>query len=433
MKQLTYVCGPAEKKVEYPCPSAMKGPNEGHKFRRRLLVGRDAELQHGSFDDADHRASFSKMESELLKKDEEPVGILSVMMTGVTLFSYCMDVASSAVLCYWLFDVGRWWWWMTLGPLLTSLLIVNAFSMRWYIHDAQEDKEHLLDATPAHWVMRGAFHLVLLGPVIRYAELFLYGLHTCDRKDPKRHQYRLMFLQEDRDVCLLTLVGSFVKSAPQLVLQMYILVQNRIPLNMHTVRAQAVNLVAALVELSLAQSAYHRARRRATPFKQNMTKIGTAIQFFSHCCVIASRVMALASFASVFGHWIFIFCAIHWCLMTSWLIFLRTSFCVSSTGHPRPIEEFIFNIVIGVIYVFCFVNVKEEPTRWKYATYYFIIWIENLVLVILWYLKADPKLWFRVPLLTSVIISLAVGLLTLVIYYKYLHPNKMSVNLLTMG
>ncbi|KAF8766725.1 XK-related protein 6 like protein [Argiope bruennichi] len=339
------------------------------ELRQRLPISSDAELEHGSYDHADHRPSFSKYESELLKKDEEPVGILSVLMTGVTIFTYCMDVASSAVLCYWLFDVRRWWWWMSVTPLIISLLIVNAFSMRWYIHDSQENKEHLLHASPGHWVMRAAFHVILLGPLIRYSELFLYGLHTCDRKDPN----------------------------------------NRIPLNAPTTRAQAVNLVSALVELSLAQSAYHRARRRATPLKQNMTRIGTAAQFFSHCCVIASRVMALAAFASIYGHWIFLFVGIHWCLMTAWLMCLRTSFCVSSTGQPRPLEEFIFNIVVGVIYVFCFVNVKDEPTRWKYATYYFIIWVENLVLILLWYLRADPDLWFRIPLLNAVILSLAVA------------------------
>ncbi|GIY14733.1 XK-related protein 6 [Caerostris darwini] len=396
------------------------------ELRRRLFISGDAELEHSGHDGTDHRPSYSEYESDLLKKDEEPVGILSVLLTGITLFTYCMDVASSAVLCYWLFDVSRWWWWVTVSPLVVSLLIVNAFSIRWYIHDAQEDKEHLLDVSIGHWVMRGMFHIILLGPLIRYSELFLYGLHTCDRKDPKRHQFRLMFLQEDRDVSLLTLVGSFVKSAPILVLHMYILVQSRIPLNLPTTRAQAVNLVSALVELSLAQSAYYRARRRSSPFKLNMTKIGTAVQFFSHCCVIASRVLALAAFASVYHHWIFVFCGFHWFLMTSWLIFLRTSFCVSSTGQPRPLEEFIFNIVIGVIYVFCFVNVKDEPTRWKYATYYFIIWIENLVLVILWYTKVDSDLWFRDPLLISVILGLGGGLILLVIYYRFLHPNKVA-------
>ncbi|KFM64698.1 XK-related protein 6, partial [Stegodyphus mimosarum] len=393
--------------------------------RQRLLTfGQAEELEHSTGDHAD-RPSFSKMEEELLKGDEDAVGIFSAMLTTISLFSYSVDIASSAVLCYWLFNTGRWWWWLSIGSLLCALLIVNIFSMRWYIHDAQEDKAHVLKVSPSHWVMRALFHIVLLGPVIRYLELFLYGLHSCDRNDPKRHQYRLMFLQEDRDTSLLALVGSFVKSAPQLVLHTYILTQNKFPINLPTTRAQAVNLIAALIELSLSQSSYHRALRRSLPTKRNISKSGATVQFLSHLCVISSRVLSLAVFASLYEHWVFVFCAIHWGLMTTWLIFQRTSFCASASGQPRPLEELIFNIVIGVIYVFCFVNVKDEPTRWKYTIYYIIIWIENVTLVVLWYLRADPDLWFRIPLLSSVVSSLAAGLLLLIIYYQFLHPNKL--------
>lgn len=68
----------------------------------------------------------------------------------------------------------------------------------------------------------------------RYLELFLYGIHTIDLKDPDRAKYRMMYLQEDRDISLLVMVGSFIKSAPQLVLQVYILTQSHVVLNIET-------------------------------------------------------------------------------------------------------------------------------------------------------------------------------------------------------
>ncbi|XP_015904387.1 XK-related protein 6 [Parasteatoda tepidariorum] len=394
-------------------------------LHRQPLVKRDdTELSHDSTD----RPCFSQIESELLKKDEEPVVPISVAMVSITMFTYAMDVASSVALCFWLFDIGRWWWWMTIGFLFASLFLVNMFSIRWYIHDHQEEKPYLPEVTPSHWIMRGLFHAMLLGPLIRYWELFLYGLHTCDKSDPKRNQYRLMFLQEDRDVSTLALVGSFVKSAPLLVLQMYLLTQNSFFIDLSANRAQAINLVTSLVELSLAQSSYHRALRRSSPYKKNMNKVGAFIQLFSHCCVIGSRVIALAVFATAYGHWIVVFVAGHWALMTIWLIFLRTNSCATASGQPRPIEELFFNVVIGVIYVFCFVNVKDEPTRWKYTIFYIIIWIENVALVILWFLKADHDLWYRIPLLASVVLSLAIGLALLAVYYQFLHPNKLPKN-----
>lgn len=128
-------------------------------------------------------------------------------------------------------------------------------------------------------------------------------------------------------------------------------------------RAQAVNLVSALVELSLAQSSYHRALRRSTPLKHNMSKLGAFVHFLSHCCVIGSRVLALAVFASQYKYWIFVFCAAHWTIMTSWLILQKTTFCSTSVGQPRLLEELIFNVILAGIYLFCFINVKDEPTR----------------------------------------------------------------------
>lgn len=62
--------------------------------------------------------------------------------------------------------------------------------------------------------------------------------------------------------------------------------------------------------------------------------------------------------------------------------------------------------------------------RWKYTVYYFIIWIENVTLSTLWFLKVDPDVWYRIPLLSCVIASLAAGLTLLIIYYQFLHPNK---------
>lgn len=394
------------------------------EFRRRILSFAKSEELDPDLGDRTDRPSFSEAEKELLKEDKEPVECFSVLLTFVSMCTYTLDITSSAVVCFWLYQTGHWWWYMMVVPLVASLLVINIFSMRWYIHDAQEEKEHLPAVSVSHWVFRVVFHVCLIGPVIRYLELFLYGIHTMDRNDKDRAKYRMMFLQEDRDISLLVMVGSFMKSAPQLVLQMYILTQSSVPLNLETVRAQAVNLVSALVELSLSQSAYHRALRRSSPSKHNMTKLGAFVQFLSHCCVIGSRVLALAAFASQFRHWIFVFCAIHWTIMTSWLIMQRTTFCASSLGHPRLFEELVFNVIIAGIYLFCFINVKDEPTRWKYTIYYFIIWIENVVLSTLWFLKVDPGVWYRIPLLTCVIASLAAGLMFLILYYQFLHPNK---------
>lgn len=66
---------------------------------------------------------------------------------------------------------------------------------------------------------------------------------------------------------------------------------------------------------------------------------------------------------------------------------------------------------------------QDEPTRYKYSAYYVIAFLENTALIVLWYFRADPVLWYRLPLLIGVISSFAVGITFMLIYYRFFHPN----------
>jgi hypothetical protein len=80
-------------------------------------------------------------------------------------------------------------------------------------------------------------------------------------------------------------------------------------------------------------------------------------------------------------------------------------------------------MIIGAIYLFCFLNVKDEPTRYKYLSYYIIAFAENISLILLWYFKNDPTKWYHIPALVAVISAFAAGILFMLIYYWFFHPN----------
>ena len=64
--------------------------------------------------------------------------------------------------------------------------------------------------------------------------------------------------------------------------------------------------------------------------------------------------------------YIFIFMGLHWLLMTLWVLMMRTSFCSSGEGEgrsPRPLSEFVYNIVMAFVLVFDIVDLKDGPTR----------------------------------------------------------------------
>lgn len=48
-------------------------------------------------------------------------------------------------------------------------------------------------------------------------------------------------------------------------------------------------------------------------------------------------------------------------------------------------EKRIFNVVFGFIYIFCFLNLKDGFLRRRLVVYYIVFMVENIVLVILWF------------------------------------------------
>ena len=65
--------------------------------------------------------------------------------------------------------------------------------------------------------------------------------------------------------------------------------------------------------------------------------------------------------------------------------FQGTNFCGSIDNRRRPVSEFIYNLVVGWVYIFDIIHVKEGPTRLKHAAYYLLIFIETAALMAVWY------------------------------------------------
>lgn len=116
---------------------------------------------------------------------------------------------------------------------------------------------------------------------------------------------------------------------------------------------------------------------------------GIAFQFIWRFFSIASRVLALALFASEFRFYISIVCGIHWLLMFIWIVSMRTNFC------DNRVEELGYNAVLAVMFIFCYFNPVDSPTRRRYAVYYAFMFCENVILMSLWYVNCNESKWYR--------------------------------------
>ncbi|KAM7405302.1 hypothetical protein PAMP_012575 [Pampus punctatissimus] len=243
--------------------------------------------------------------------------------------------------------------------------------------------------------------------------LYLGAQSRWHSNGPRRHfHWRLMF--ESADITMLRLLEAFLKSAPQLVLQLSIMIHGNVVLPL-----QGLSASASLVSLAWMIASYQKVLRDSRDDKLPMSYKAVIAQMLWHFFTIGARTVAFALFASVFQLYFGIFIVSHWCIMTFWIIQGETDFCMSKW------EEIIYNMVVGIIYIFCWFNVKEGPSRFRMIVYYSVTLAENVALTAAWYTYrgTHPSDSYALVVVCLVACSFALGTFFMLVYYCWLHPD----------
>uniref|UniRef100_T1JZ12 XK-related protein n=1 Tax=Tetranychus urticae TaxID=32264 RepID=T1JZ12_TETUR len=171
--------------------------------------------------------------------------------------------------------------------------------------------------------------------------------------------YYLLTINEDRDTALLSLIKSFSQSTPIVILQTYIIASTTTNLSLQRtiVMLQLASILSCLVLTSWSLASYHRALRRSIPEKGNMSSYGVILSFLWRLGTLTCRTMSIGLFISSFSYWILPIAIGHWGIMTIWVMHQGTHFC----RHEQ--SEYLFNMILGLLYLFEFLNIKDEPTR----------------------------------------------------------------------
>ncbi|KAG8442046.1 hypothetical protein GDO86_011005 [Hymenochirus boettgeri] len=380
---------------------------------------------------------------------------------------YCADVGSDLWLSVDYYLRGqRWWFGLTLFFVVLGSISVQVFSFRWFVHDfstensaqcppmeskgatgssaaASVGEGEARPSTPHRqpsagstkpattgtdranrdraascsfcvWFMQSVIHVLQLGQIWRYFHTIYLGIRSRRSGENERWRFYWKMVYEYADVSMLHLLATFLESAPQLVLQLCIVVQTR------SLQAlQGLTAAASLVSLAWALASYQKALRDSRDDKKPISYMAVIIQFCWHFFTIAARVITFALFASVFQLYFGIFIVLHWCIMTFWIVHCETEFCITKW------EEIVFDMVVGIIYIFSWFNVKEGRTRCRLFIYYFVILLENTALSTLWYLNKAPQILdaFAIPALCVVFSSFLTGIVFMLMYYAFFHPN----------
>uniref|UniRef100_H3BZQ5 XK-related protein n=2 Tax=Tetraodon nigroviridis TaxID=99883 RepID=H3BZQ5_TETNG len=229
------------------------------------------------------------------------------------------------------------------------------------------------------WVFQSVLHVLQLGQVWRYFHALYLGAQShLHGSSPGRHfHWRLMF--ESADITMLRLLEAFLKSAPQLVLQLSIMIHGNAVLPLQG------NFMDQFIPTHFSFPSYLSDLLKQKSSRSQLSKVS----------VISFR-----------------------CVMTFW-ISKETDFCMSKW------EEIIYNMVVGIIYIFCWFNVKEGPSRFRMIIYYSVTLAENVALTAAWYTYRGPQTSDSSALVVVCLVacSFALGTFFMLVYYCWLHPD----------
>lgn len=216
---------------------------------------------------------------------------------------------------------------------------------------------------------------------------------------------------------MLRLVETFLESGPQVILQLYILSTFKDGITFKNDWLNIIAVVASIASLAWSLVSYAHAARMCHYLK-GLSICGYIFQVLYRILMITSRVVALALFASEYKWWIFAAVIFHFLLMIYLVSFEKTDFC------GNAVLEFLFQVLIAFIYIFCFINAKNGTSRQHVTLYYTLFFMENSIMIAAWYPSRTEKFGLlEYGAISMVWGGFAFGLLSMLAYYKFFHPN----------
>ncbi|THD23933.1 XK protein [Fasciola hepatica] len=300
-----------------------------------------------------------------------------------SVLTYISDVGSDAYLVYSYHKQGDYIWsYLTLILMLVPALIMTSFSLVWYILDLKVRADP--PRTCRAWTLRLFFHGLQLAPLVRLADALYYGIASrrADVSLAMAVHYTQLMLYEGADSAMLRMIECFMEAAPQLLLQLYIIFTQEKHKQTFQILAQAVSCSTSWLSLAWCLTHYQSALRSSRVEKANLRWSGSACYFGWKAGMLASRLLSLALFAAVVHClWFGLALGAHWCISFMWLIGRGTTFC---SPDPHTLTEFLFDAVLGAVYCFDVVNVREGHSRLGYLIWYSLIGLENVCMTWMW-------------------------------------------------
>ncbi|XP_061670337.1 XK-related protein 5b [Syngnathoides biaculeatus] len=224
-------------------------------------------------------------------------------------------------------------------------------------------------------------------------------------------------IMQQADVSALRMLEALVVTLPETLLHTYVLICTDIGIK----SPASVCFAVCLLSLAWALVLYARACSLIRPGHLHMTPAAIFCRLLWRVCMLGSRFGVLMLFTRVFKHWVLGVIGVHWLGTTFWMVSQQTDI-IRSTSRWR-----LFNLILGAIHIFFFLNVKYGPSRFRMAGFYLVMFLENIFLLLASSWLFSMVSWDTVAIPTAVLCSFLIGVISLVLYYRFLHPKSFEI------
>ncbi|KAM4688926.1 XK-related protein 9 [Discoglossus pictus] len=220
------------------------------------------------------------------------------------------------------------------------------------------------------------------------------------------------------DLSMLRCFKTYLESTPQLILQLYILMEHgQISL------IQYASILVSVCSISWSTVDYQMSLRKSLPgtkgisigfpmFSYVFYKLFTLTSWIlSLVFLLVCNVYIMTAVLSVLG-----IAGIAWTWMQ------HTEFCRTKR------MEILYRIVVGLILIFTFFNAKGQRTKIHICVYYiFRVFATTSILILCYYIKPSftQTLYFSIFSFV-VVLALGLGIISLILYYSVFHPTLCS-------
>ena len=317
--------------------------------------------------------------------------------------------------------------------MMISLFISQIFSLKWYIEDSVQRKRTLKDLSVKDWLVF-IVHLFQCSVLWRYTKLLIKPLALRNVKS------------EMRNLCILRMIHSMCQSIFFLLIQGHLVLTkllearkaadgNYLPQEEDSETRQPmlevhyISMSFNIINICWSLASFNKNIQRKDVEKLVLTWIGVIFQFFWRLGTVSSRVFALILYWSAYDNWVLFVVALHWICVFLTLIVPNKIFKRDETvSYPNWIFKCL---VTSYIYNFCYLNLDQTKIKTRMALFYLLIIVENILLVCLWSVSIKTftnqfSQEEKLKIFSFVISSFVIGLLFMLLYYKYFHATKLG-------